>query len=521
MNNALHIIGDITHEIQRERGTACLHVGLGEDTFKQKLINQFQQTDTAVDQGNQAFEKWNIDQSLPPETLAKLKNQLERLTEWASSRTAIVEHQLPAADIINIYTDQLVSPLINLVVEIAFLDPNNHPTRVTAYSNFLHWKESTGRERALGLRGFAKGNFTEKDYTDWLKFQIAEQQSSKDLFLTLADQQQKQCLELLLKSPAWQQVENINDALMGTIDRAFLSTLNAIDWFKLASKKIDLMREVEIRLVNILYKDQAVTQKQHIEMVTTDNNFNSSITHHDQQFLGKLPLFSDLPESVYKELLKHVQIDTHSKGKLLFMENEQASRLYVILHGWVKLSKSNQSGEEATLQMLTSGDTLAESSVFLNVPLPESAQVIEPARILTLPAPILRKLVRDSNQLAVNMLASMSRISRNFMRQIESTRLKTADERVGWFFLKLMLEQNRFSHDYVDLPFDKAIVASYLNMKPETLSRTLKRFREFGFEVARDRIRLPEPSALCNFCDAHLAANCDHENTDFCILPKS
>ena len=525
MNRALYIIGDYIHQLQKERGMACLYASQEGDACEDELVAQFKNTDVVVAEFMKAIKLWSAEQSLSDVILNKMASQVKKVDEWSVSRKAIIARDLRVADIVNSYTDMLISPLINIMVEISFFDKHNSPVHVTVFSNFLHWKEIAGRERALGILGFSTGNFSNNEYIDWLKSQIADQQSNKDLIINLADDRQKQCLSILLSSPAEEQTARINSALTGNADTAFLNQFNVSDWFRLMTQKMDLMREVEVQLVDTLaahsqQDDEVPTNTQRIELESEDAHVNTKVSYQDQQFLNKLPLFNDLPTPTYEELLNHVQIDTYAKGKLLFLEGEQATRLYVILHGWVKLSKGNPAGEEAILQMFSSGDTLAESAVFLNVPFPESAQVVEPARIMTLPAPILREMVRKSNELAVNMLASMSRISRNFMRQIETTRLKSANERVGWFLLKLMLEQNRSKQNYVDLPFDKAIVASYLDMKPETLSRTLKRFRDLGFDVDRDRIRLPRVGALCNYCDVHLAASCENRNADHCLHSK-
>jgi len=51
--------------------------------------------------------------------------------------------------------------------------------------------------------------------------------------------------------------------------------------------------------------------------------------------------------------------------------------------------------------------------------------------------------------------------------------LKTATERVGWFLLKLGMEQNAGKANAITLPYDKTTIASFLDMTPETFSRTL------------------------------------------------
>ena len=229
-------------------------------------------------------------------------------------------------------------------------------------------------------------------------------------------------------------------------------------------------------------------------------------------------LFKGLSDWTLADLFRNASIGSYKKGKLLFLEGELPNRLYIILEGWVKLYKGNSSGDETIVQMLTSGDMIAESAVFLNAPFPISAQVAKNAQILALPAPIIRENIKTNNDLAINVLTAMSVHSQLLIQGLESIRLKSATERVGWFLLKLLLEQGRVP-DMVELPYDKSLIASYLDMKPETFSRTLKKFKQKGFEIRKDAVILPKVMALCGFCDSDVAPACSMHGTPECPNP--
>ncbi len=201
------------------------------------------------------------------------------------------------------------------------------------------------------------------------------------------------------------------------------------------------------------------------------------------------------------------------------MEGEPSNRFYIILKGWVKIFKGTDSGDETILQMLSSGDSVLESAVFLGTPYPVSAQIVENATILSIPAPLIREQVRQNNNLAVNLLETMSQRSQGMIRQIESARLKSVDERIGWFLLKQFLEQDKETR-CIDLPYDKSIIASYLDMKRETFSRALKRLKEKGFRIENDTVVMPGMDALCGFCDIEIAATCPRHGTDKCSNPQ-
>ena len=161
-----------------------------------------------------------------------------------------------------------------------------------------------------------------------------------------------------------------------------------------------------------------------------------NFTNLQQEFIKTLPLFKGLTDSALSELFRNASIGQFKKGELLFMEGEQPEKLYIILEGWVKLFKGNSSGEETIVQMLTSGDMIAESAVFLNAPYPISAQVAKGAQILTLPASIIRENVKTNNDLALNVLTAMSVHSQLLIKGMESNPFEICNGTCGVVFVE-------------------------------------------------------------------------------------
>ena len=165
--------------------------------------------------------------------------------------------------------------------------------------------------------------------------------------------------------------------------------------------------------------------------------------------------------------------------------------------------------------MIGSGEMLLEAEVLLGVAATASAQVVKNALLLSIPAPIIRQRVQSNSKLALNMLNVISLRSQRLIQQLELSRLKSAKELVGWFLLRLAINQKP-ADGVIFLPYEKSIIASYLDMRPETFSRTLQKFKSEGFEISNDRVTLPATAALCDFCDLELAGQCGHANSANC-----
>jgi hypothetical protein len=98
---------------------------------------------------------------------------------------------------------------------------------------------------------------------------------------------------------------------------------------------------------------------------------------------------------------------------------------------------------------------------------------------------------------------------------IEQLTLHTAEERVGRFLLDQRLAAGESGKD-ITLPFDKSLIAGYLGIKPETLSRALQYFKDNGFIVDRNHLRMPDKNALCDYCDSITEQQCHRSHTDDC-----
>ncbi|MBL4870212.1 MAG: nitrate- and nitrite sensing domain-containing protein, partial [Robiginitomaculum sp.] len=502
----LSALGELTHQLQIERGYTALYIDSDGEIFSDELRDQYVITDQAI----------SVLQDLADNTSDTQISMWEKKLDFvADNNEMLILHRkdvqlakIEFATAVNAYTYKFIYPTLDINIEIALGIEGVNPKKVSAYSNFLQWKERTGRERAWGSHGFCSKVFKNREFTERMLSLIEEQSAYQRAFMSLATKRQRHEVETSLGGYVMEVLDSIHAQLKDVNRTKDLEALSPITWFELLTGKIDRMRSAETELVQGLslggLPSVPVNSKAEIPL---------KLEQH-MPLIHTLPVFSKLSQQDINELLKHADIRNYKKGKLLFMQGETLSRYYLILEGWVKLYKSTDAGDEAVLQMLSAGDSLMEAAVFLNVPTLVSAQVVQDAKLLSLPAPIIRQSLADNKNLALNMIGGLSMRSQGLIRQIEHSRLKTATERVGWFLLKLGIEQNGGKANAITLPYDKSTIASYLDMTPETFSRTLKRFKNKGFRIQNDKIIKPDPKALCSFCDEALSEACKYKDQE-------
>ena len=512
MANILNNLCDFIHEAQKERGAVSLYLRSKDSEYSEEMESQF----TVVDGLSKVLSKLSKKQS------SRVEPFLNAIHYLPAKRKYVIARILEPADALAFYTRDIVAPAIEIVQELAVLDPANSPVKVSAFVNFLYWKERVGLERALGTQLVNLDWSETPDFKNRLEYIVSEQQAYERMFLALADENGRKAVEALERDNGiFRRIQAINDALAKGNSQQITKTITAEEWFKLFSAKIDLLHEVGKNIAANLAATQEVAKSSSVPKITAFTDEQIGIESGVRSYMDTiqaLSLFAGMEPGALQDILKHARIVNHNKGAMIFLQGEQASRFYIILEGWVKLFKGNVDGQESILQVLTAGDPLLETVIFSNSPFPVTAQAVNHVKLLSIPATIVREKLQNNKELAINMLSTVAGRSQALISQFEQLTLKTVTQRVGWFLLKLFLENGECTKN-LKLPYDKALIAGYLGMKPETFSRTLQALKEQGIDIDKNHVSLPDVFALCDFCDMEMATKCSRAGTEVCPNP--
>lgn len=205
---------------------------------------------------------------------------------------------------------------------------------------------------------------------------------------------------------------------------------------------------------------------------------------NDLAALRNTALFSGLNDETLAKLLKHARINTHARGEMLFLQNEPVEAFYVVLDGWVKIFRTTPSGDEAVIGVFHRGESFAEAAAFVSGKYPATGETVSDARLLHIPSRHLLDLVMESPEIGLAMLASTSRHLHMLVNQIEELKAHTGTQRVARFLLSLA--PVRSGSCTIAIPYDKALLAGKLGMKPESLSRAFQRLKACGLSIRRD-----------------------------------
>lgn len=191
----------------------------------------------------------------------------------------------------------------------------------------------------------------------------------------------------------------------------------------------------------------------------------------------QIPLFSNGTQGFFEALYRDARLQTHEKGKILFLHKDKAKNFFIVKKGWIKLFRETLDGTQSIVDILPKGHIFGETSIFENNLYPYSAEVVETSEIIHIPMAILKNEIENNNKLALNMLSSMARYRHQQEQEIEHRTIQNAPQRIGCFLLSLA-NQNEEGTIRIHLPYDKTLVASRLGMQPETFSRALSKLKD-------------------------------------------
>jgi CRP/FNR family transcriptional activator FtrB len=212
-----------------------------------------------------------------------------------------------------------------------------------------------------------------------------------------------------------------------------------------------------------------------------------AVSHPRLPFLKRIELFAPLPAASLERLAEVSGLQRFSNHGYLFREGEEPDFIYCFVEGGIVLV-GGADGNEAVIDFFGPGESVLLPAALLGLPYLVSARATSDGQALLIPASKLREQLNDDVALAAQCARVLSRHWRVLISQIKEIKTHGAAERLAHF----LISQSEKTTGAVTLilPGMKKEVATRLGIKPETLSRTLKKLRDYGVDTDGDTIRI-------------------------------
>lgn len=211
------------------------------------------------------------------------------------------------------------------------------------------------------------------------------------------------------------------------------------------------------------------------------------MNHPRLPYLKKIDLFAPLPLPSLERLAEVAGLQRFSNHGFLFREGEEPDFIYCFVEGGIVLV-GGADGQEAVIEFFGPGESVLLPAAILGLPYLVSARATSDGQALLIPASKLRELINQDVALAAQCSRVLSRHWRALISQIKEIKTHGAAERLAHFLIS-QADKKKGPVTLV-LPGMKKEVATRLGIKPETLSRTLKKLRDYGVDTEGDTIRI-------------------------------
>lgn len=217
----------------------------------------------------------------------------------------------------------------------------------------------------------------------------------------------------------------------------------------------------------------------------------------DIEILRASALFEDVPEKMLDDLVRHGSRRHLDRGETLFVQGDAADCIYIVLKGWMKLSRITPAGKDVVVAIYSAGESFGEAAALKGETYPVTVEAVEDSTVFQIAARTIAERITTNPQLAMAMLASTFRHLHALVLEIEDIKSRKATQRLATFLVALAPQTDepaRFS-----LPYDKGLIAARLGMKPESLSRSIADLRQQGVTIQRGNVTIDNLDHLRKF----------------------
>lgn len=207
-------------------------------------------------------------------------------------------------------------------------------------------------------------------------------------------------------------------------------------------------------------------------------------------------LFAGLSDLRLQEVA-HAAWQERLPARAVVIEEDAASdALCALIEGTAEVL-SGSDDQETVIDVVEAGSVLLLGSVMSGVPYVASVRTLSAARLIIVPATLVRELFDADKDFARTVAFKLSRSSCSMLLELKSLKVRKSIERLADWLLQASAQTN--GNGEFRLPYGKRTLASRLGMTPECLSRSLRTLADHGVQVRGREVTVADRAALAAF----------------------
>lgn len=220
--------------------------------------------------------------------------------------------------------------------------------------------------------------------------------------------------------------------------------------------------------------------------------------------LSRTALFCTIAPSEQRLLAHHAIVRRLARGDILFVAEEEAEGMFVIVSGSVRAFRVSSEGREQVIHVEHAGATLAEVPVFDGGAYPATASAEEESVVLFIDKRDFREFLLTHPAVALTALKLLAGRLRSHAELVESLSLREVGQRLAQLFISEARERGSMADGRIEviLPLSHQQLAARVGSVREVVTRALTRLQKDGLVfIHGHRVVIPDHDRLAAYAE--------------------
>jgi CRP/FNR family transcriptional regulator, cyclic AMP receptor protein len=188
------------------------------------------------------------------------------------------------------------------------------------------------------------------------------------------------------------------------------------------------------------------------------------------------PLFRELDEATFDNLLRAAKPKIYKSRASIFHEGDPGGSMLMVLSGQIKITSLAANGKECVLAFMGPGDVIGELTVLDGGARTASAQAIEASRVLELTRSAFMTVLENNPSTALKIIEILCKRLRATSEMVEDAALLAAAPRLARTLLRLARSNGVQTDDgvIIDLPLSQSTLGAHAGLLRESVNRQLR-----------------------------------------------
>lgn len=216
------------------------------------------------------------------------------------------------------------------------------------------------------------------------------------------------------------------------------------------------------------------------------------------QLKRKEVIFLKIKQELFHYFEKAGRIRNYQANETIYMQEDDAKYLYLIVKGRVRVYDISSNGQEITFDVLDQGRIFGESSFFQNAYRPTTVCAINDVQLILCQLEDLYPYISESKDLTISLLQIMNETCNHVTQLLKWSQTYNRYEKVAALLLDLT-KQDNIHKDIIHgvIPYTHQDIACSTGLARVTVTKILNQFAKENFiEIKYGKIKVIDKEGL-------------------------